>query len=408
MSWHKAKTWRVAATCALLAASLQAHAVVLFQENFDNGLGSFTSAGSVTTGTSGARMAGSFGGTDGRITSAAFSTVGQGNLTLTFTRSTSGLDTGEAGIVEFSTNGTTYTVLESVQTASGTRTIVLPATAANQSAVRLRFRINASLSSESYTVDSIRVEALTEQPPPGGSLPPVSSVETDGPFATTIEQNTGPARSAWVVRPTNLGANGLKHPIFIWGPGGGTGPSNYEFHLRRIASHGFVVFSQTSTSGGAEMANAMTWLTSENNRSASPYYQKLDVSKMAAGGHSLGSVATFANADDPRLSTTIHVAGGSFDGNGPRNLRNPAAYICGEADTLATPNCRRDYTNTTVPVWFTVMNDVDHINAARSGLPAIIAWLRWHIAGETERRAMFIGSGCYFCTGMWVTQSKNW
>ena len=58
------------ATAALVAAST-AQADVLLQQNFANGLGSFTSAGSVTTGSYGARMTASLLGTDGSIRSAA-------------------------------------------------------------------------------------------------------------------------------------------------------------------------------------------------------------------------------------------------------------------------------------------------------------------------------------------------
>lgn len=245
-------------------------------------------------------------------------------------------------------------------------------------------------------------------PPAGSPLPPVSRIDADGLYAVTIERNTGPSRSGWVVRPTNLGQDGVIHPVFIWGPGAGTGPSNYKFHLRRIASHGFVVYSQTSTSSGGEMTEAIDWLIDESQRSGSTYYQKLDTGNIGAGGHSRGSVASFAVADDPRLTTTIHVAGGSFDGNGSDNLRNPAAYICAEEDTLATPNCRRDYTNTDVPVWFTVMDGASHTSAARDGLPMIVAWLRWHLAGETERRSMFVDPSCEFCGPGYETQYKNW
>src|SRR5690606_31693700 len=116
----------------------------------------------------------------------------------------------------------------------------------------------------------------TPTPPGEGILPPVSRVDADAPFATTIERNTGPSRSGWVVRPTNVGADGLRHPIVIWGPGAGTGPSNYEFHLRRIASHGFVVYSEPSTNSGREMTAAIDWLITQNGRSTSPYYQRLD------------------------------------------------------------------------------------------------------------------------------------
>lgn len=247
-------------------------------------------------------------------------------------------------------------------------------------------------------------------PPPGGSiLPPVDRVDRDGPFSTTIERNTGPSRSGWVVRPTNLGEHGIQHPIFIWGPGAGTGPRNYEDHLRRIASHGFVVYSETSTSSGREMTAAINWLIDQSGRSSSPYYGKLATTRIAAGGHSRGSIASFAIASDPRLSTTIHVAGGSFDGRGSNNLQNPAAYICASNDRMATSNCERDYRNTrNVPVWFTVMRGSDHMSAARDGLPIIVAWLRWHLADETERSSMFLDRNCEFCGFGYTTQHKNW
>ncbi|MBT9527255.1 MAG: serine hydrolase [Rhizobacter sp.] len=168
---------------ALLVASAAANADVLLQESFSSGLGGFTSAGSVTTGTFGARMSGSAFGTDGSIRSAAFSTVGFGNLSLSFTRTPSGLDTGEAGIVEFSTNGSTYTVLESSRTASGPATFALPTTAAGQATVYLRFRVNASLSSETYTVASVRVDGTsTGEPPP----PPTGALRDPGTGPWTL------------------------------------------------------------------------------------------------------------------------------------------------------------------------------------------------------------------------------
>lgn len=248
-----------------------------------------------------------------------------------------------------------------------------------------------------------------EEPPPGGNpLPPVSRVDADGPYAVTIDTRTGPSRAGWVARPMTLGANGVAHPIFIWGPGAARRPSDYEDHLRRIASHGFVVYSEVSSNSGDEMGEAIDWLIEQNSSSRSPYYQKLDTSKIGAGGHSRGSVATFANADDARLNTTIHVAGGSFDGRGPDNLRRPAAFICGEDDRTATPNCERDYRNARTPVWFTVIDDASHTSTARDGLAVIVGWLRWQLAGETERRTMFIDPSCDFCGSGYETQYKNW
>lgn len=173
----------------LLAASLgaaSANADVLLQENFGSGLGGFTSSGTVTTGSYGARMQGSLFGADGAIRSASFSTVGFINLTLSFSRSSTGLDTGEAGIVEFSTNGSTFTVLESSRTASGATVFALPATAAGQASVTLRFRVDANSSTESFTVAGIRVDGT-----PSGSGP------TDPPPTGLVDPGTGP----WTLVP---------------------------------------------------------------------------------------------------------------------------------------------------------------------------------------------------------------
>jgi len=240
-----------------------------------------------------------------------------------------------------------------------------------------------------------------------GALPPATDVSMMGPWATTIEMNVGPNKG-WVVRPTDLGKDGVLHPIFTWGAGAGTNASNYKDHLTMIASHGFVVEGHASTGDGSDHKGAVDWLLEENEKSGSPYFHKLNAKKIAAGGHSQGSVSTFAFAKDPRLTTTIHVAGGSFDGNGPNNLSHPTAYFCGADDTAATPNCKRDYMNTKVPVFLTVMDGVDHIYAARNALPMIVSWLRWQLNDEAARKEQFISPTCEFCTGKYKSESKNW
>jgi hypothetical protein len=154
---------------AFAAASAQAD--VLLDQAFSAGLGSFTSSGSVSTGSYGARMTASLFSADGAIRSAPISTVGFTNLTLQFSRSSTGLDLGEAGIVEFSTNGSTYTVLESSNSASGATTFALPTTAAGQATLFIRFRVNANSALETYTVTNARIEGTRiDTPPPTGTL----------------------------------------------------------------------------------------------------------------------------------------------------------------------------------------------------------------------------------------------
>jgi hypothetical protein len=254
-------------------------------------------------------------------------------------------------------------------------------------------------------------DAAAREPTPTPTLPPVTSVTMDGPFTTTVDASAGPGRAGLVVRPTMLGANGLTHPIFIWGPGRGTRVRDYETFMRRIASHGFVVYSEISpTADGSEMLAAITWLISENERSESPYYQKLDESKIGVGGHSFGSNSAMTAASDPRVKAFIHTAGSGFRGAGKaRNLRQPAAFICGQDDPIANvTDCRTDYMETSSPVFFTIVAGEDHLSTVSAGLPLVVAWLRWHLGDESERKSMFIGTACDFCTGVYTSQSKNW
>ena len=261
--------------------------------------------------------------------------------------------------------------------------------------------------------------------PDGGStapgLPPVDEVDGDGPFATSQDLATGPGGDSGLFYPTDLGRDGLKHPIFVWGCGGGSQPSSYADHMNRIASHGFVAIAVVSNVGddGDVLTANLDWLLAENQRPDSLLYGKLDPDSIAAGGHSIGSVNTFLMADDPRLRTTIHVAGGSLDdandpfapttGRGGAGLVHPAALICAESDVFGnTEKSQQDFAAATAPVFLTVIAGADHVGAAREGLAAIVAWLRWHLGGETERSEMFLGPSGEFCAGRYTCQSKNW
>ena len=244
---------------------------------------------------------------------------------------------------------------------------------------------------------------------PSSILPPVNSVDANGPFSVAIDKNTGPSRKAWVIRPASLGSLGVaKHPIFIFGPGSGSTAEPYQDILTKLASHGFVVFSEQPSNSGSEMKAGIDWLIEQNSNPSSPYYNKLDTTRIGAGGHSLGSVAAYGVASDSRITTTFHIDGGSLDGSGASKLRKPTALVCGTADNLALGNTRTDYKNATVPIWYGEMIGVDHGGGPSKSISALIAWCRWHLAGETERKSMFIGSGAQFGTGLWQSQYKNW
>lgn len=341
---------RAAIAASALACSFGAHAqVAIFQESFSSGLGGFTATGTVSTSTGAARLEGCYGCTDGSITSGAISTQGFSGLSLSFDRVTSGLDSGEAGIAEYSTNGSTWTALESTRaTTNGRVSFSLPASAAGQSALRLRFRVDASLSSETYTVDNVQLTGVpgdtSENPYARGPAPTAALLEAGtGPFtyaSTEVSQFSA----------SGYGGGTIYHPTNVAGPfaaiaisPGYTGTkSTMSWWGERLASHGFVVITIDTNSiydqpyeRAPQLMAALRQLVTFGNTSSHPIYRKVDPNRLGVMGHSMGGGGTLIAArDNPTLKAAIPLApwNTSSDFSG---VRVPTLVVACESDSVA-------------------------------------------------------------------------
>ncbi|HKO92587.1 MAG TPA: hypothetical protein VJU61_15635, partial [Polyangiaceae bacterium] len=240
----------------------------------------------------------------------------------------------------------------------------------------------------------------------------VTTTEGTGPFKGGVEKVKNTPPGGWLIYPKEIGKDGIKHPLYIFGPGGGTTPDTYEQmgkHWDHYGSWGFVIYVlPRSTGDGAPMKAGLDWLIAQNDVQSSPLYQKLDTTKVCAAGHSQGSVTTFAFMPDPRVTTTIHISGGSFDGNGPSKLKNPTMFLCGP-DEVATPQCEGDFKNSKVPTFFTKIQGSTHLTSGRMGWPAIIAWMLWHLADQGDQwKKEFVEPTGKFHMGIYKSEVKNW
>ncbi|MFT3857204.1 MAG: hypothetical protein QM742_06815 [Aquabacterium sp.] len=176
----------LAATCWLVAHGAFAQSTAtIFQQSFGSGLGNFSSTGTVRPGTGGAVLVGSTFAADGAITSKPISTSGYTNITVSYDRFTTGMQSVffDRGIVEYSINGGAFTQLESTRITSSARaSFTLPATA-NNTSITLRFRMVGLMSSESFTVNNVTIAGLgagTGNPNPT----PIGSAPTPGEYVT--------------------------------------------------------------------------------------------------------------------------------------------------------------------------------------------------------------------------------
>lgn len=231
-----------------------------------------------------------------------------------------------------------------------------------------------------------------------------------GPWKAVTKTSSGPMNAYTLFYPEELGKDGLKHPVITWGNGATSTPDQFTL-LPLLASHGFfVIAANDAFVTPDEMKAGIDWALQENERMDGDFFHKLDPTKVAAMGWSLGSLGSFQIAGDPRIVTTVHISGGAMDKSVLPNLHHPAAFFCGDSSDIAHDNCESDFTMATVPVFYGVFAG-DHFGIVGSFAPQInkaaAAWLRWRLLGDASLASWFVGADCTVCKdSAWVVKQK--
>ena len=226
-----------------------------------------------------------------------------------------------------------------------------------------------------------------------------------------------------VLRPNDLSVFGKsqKLPIIAWGNGAcANSPWEHINFLSEVASYGFLVIAigpmpQEGEKGGGrststQLTDAINWAIAQNSDKNSPFYAKLDISKIAVSGMSCGGLQTLEVAPDPRVSTAVICNSGSFiqPGTGVPGMPNikkedlqkihtPTLYMLGGEKDIAYANGMDDFSKINhVPVFVANM-DVGH--GGTYGQPhggefakVATAWFKWQLKGDTEAGKMFTGN----------------
>lgn len=261
--------------------------------------------------------------------------------------------------------------------------------------------------------------------PESSSLPPISDAGAKGPFEITVQEQLEGLDTHILIAPKELGRDGIKHPIMVWINGAGTGSSGYRNMLDNVAAHGvFLLDDKQSTFEVAPEVEAQRaaigWAIEQAEKQGGPYFGKLDTTRIAIAGHSLGSVSTFGNLKDMRIKTSIHMAGGvtgnpqGVDESWLQDLHVPALFLVGDRDSNGIQRVKNDYANapTNVPVFFGLLAGVSHTdeftqpNGGRWGR-ILISWLRWQLIDDPSFAKAFEGPDCEFCTGDWTAQKHS-
>jgi hypothetical protein len=162
-------------------------------------------------------------------------------------------------------------------------------------------------------------------------------------------------------------------------------------------------------STSSQLTDAINWAIAQNSDKASPYYNKIDIKKIAVSGMSCGGLQTLETAPDPRVTTAVICNSGILgDGGGMAGmpaltkdhlakLHTPTLYILGGETDIAYNNGMDDFKRINhVPVFVANM-DVGHggtYSKPHGGEFAKVAtaWYKWQLKGDTEAGKMFTGN----------------
>ncbi|MEO8307383.1 MAG: CocE/NonD family hydrolase [Pseudomonadota bacterium] len=250
-------------------------------------------------------------------------------------------------------------------------------------------------------------------------------------------------------------------PLFVWGNGAcrDNGLQHGAF-LRQIASQGYIVIAlghpreerpfdpapqgqpvpaaqvpapaqaaQRDTpdeTQPAQILEAIDWATRENARAGSLFQGRIDVTRIAVGGHSCGGLQALAVSDDPRIDTTLVLDSGIYvqregahsgvkiDKSQLARLHGPMLYLDGGSIDIAHPNATDDVSRINqVPVFFASL-PVGHGGTfwtqSDGGDWARVAtrWLDWTLKKDADASWDFAGPVCRLCTDhRWTVVQKK-
>jgi len=219
---------------------------------------------------------------------------------------------------------------------------------------------------------------------------------------TVIRNSSGRARFK-IYYPANLSQG---TPVITWGNGTNTQPEDYTNIHSHLASWGFIVIDnyERGTVKGDSILEAAKFMVRQNTNSNSIFYQKIDVNRIGAVGHSQGAsgvVNAYANqAGGDIIKTIVPI---SLPRNGlvpssPEKVRVPIFFITDTDDPYVSPlsvnRIAYDKLPSGVPAALALRKTADHeaIRLTTMQHGYVTAWLLFQLMNNSDAGKVFRGS----------------
>lgn len=273
-------------------------------------------------------------------------------------------------------------------------------------------------------------------PSTSAATPTASRLQTDPPmvendFPVTREGAYGDNRYT-VFRPADPQAVGHPMPVLAFGNGACQHTSTDEVTqlLTLVASKGFVVVDTGSVDGSDNgvpsgqaipslLTEAITWAEQEQDRSDSPLFQQLDLTKVATAGHSCGGLEALVAAQDERVSGVVSINSGFFEDGSLGfsraeldKLHTPVMFMDGGPSDIAYDNSQANYELVTVPAVLASHPDAGHggfITGGQmvDGMTALVSFLDMVLNDNQTARDYILDPSGLASQAPWTVANKN-
>jgi hypothetical protein len=211
-----------------------------------------------------------------------------------------------------------------------------------------------------------------------------------------------------IFRPAEF-KEGELYPLIVWANGTCGATHGYAVLLSHLASHGYVVIASNSTWQATPPTNnvqtrALDFAEQLNSDSSSILYQRLDLDRIGAAGHSQGAGATGTIASDPRVKALALWNAGT-------SAEKPFLNVSGDQDTSETsPEEMATETEAAgQPGAWTYYRDILDTGGSSTGHLVLmlqpdrvvdlnLAWWDYMLKGKPDARNQLIGDSCDFCS----------
>jgi len=185
----------------------------------------------------------------------------------------------------------------------------------------------------------------------------------------------------------------------VWGNGSTNTVDIWARFLQRVASYGFVVVApEQDMVTTAQMNAAIDYIIRLAGDPAGIDCGKIDTTKLAATGYSLGGGGAIGVASNARITATFVFA--ALGTNNVRNIKAPWAGTFAEDDQFfAWSTVKPNIQSSIQPAFGAMLLGTTHNNLpgqAKSS-EAYIAFLRWRFMGDAAAKQLFVGPSCQIC-----------